>query len=232
MPANEYKPSMPAARVARLRQWHEEVSAELHHVGAHDVDYLGLDLHVPEHVFGPTPTSDLLGRQVLARVRDGHRVLDMGCGTGANAILAARTSSDVTGVDVNPHAVAAATANARRNGVAHRTRFVESDLFAALDGNFDVIVFDPPFRWFRPLDILERAFADENYRSLNQFMREAPSRLRPGGEVLLFFGTSGDAEYLDTLVSESGLSSDTIAERSLEVRGESTNYFVLSLRRP
>ena len=67
---------------------------------------------------------------------------------------------------MNPYAVAAAVANAARNGVADRTRFCESDLFAAVDGSFDLIVFDPPFRWFAPRDLLERAFADENYEAL------------------------------------------------------------------
>jgi release factor glutamine methyltransferase len=222
---------MSVERMALLTRWHEVVSAELHQLGAHDVEYLGLDLHVPEHVFPPTPTSDLLGREVLARVQPGHRVLDMGCGAGANAILAARTAEDVTGVDVNPFAVAAAAANARRNGVAHRTTFIESDLFAQLDGDFDLIVFDPPFRWFRPRDHLERAITDENYRTLNQFMREVRGRLRHGGEVLVFFGTSGDVDHLQTLVTRSGLSSETVAERRLEVRGEPATYFVLSLRR-
>ncbi len=179
-------------------------------MGAHDVEYLGLQLHVPEQVFPPTPTSDLLGREVLARARPHHRVLDMGCGAGAKAILAAQSSVDVLGVDVNPVAVAAAAANAERNRVADRVRFAESDLFEGVDGEFDLIVFDPPFRWFRPRDLLERAFADENYETLTRFVHQAPDRLRPQGEVLLFFGTSGDVAYLHGLLEDSGLVSETI----------------------
>ena len=108
---------MPPERVEQLRRWHEDASASLHGLGAHDVEYLGLHLHVPEQVFPPTPTSDLLGRQVIDRVAPGSRVLDMGCGAGANAILAAKNSADVVAVDVNPHAVQATIDNARRNGV-------------------------------------------------------------------------------------------------------------------
>ena len=55
---------MPPERVERLRQWHEEASHGLHQLGAHDVGHPGLDLHVPEQGFPPTPTSDLLGREV------------------------------------------------------------------------------------------------------------------------------------------------------------------------
>lgn len=224
-----YRPRVPPERVERLRRWHEEASGELHALGPHEVEYLGLQLHVPAQVFPPTPTSDLLGRAVLARTRPKHRVLDMGCGAGANAILAAQHTDDVLGVDVNPLAVSASRANAERNGVAERTRFAESDVFDAVDGEFDLIVFDPPFRWFRPRDLLERAFADENYASLTRFMRDVPDRLRPGGEVLVFFGTSGDVAYLDELIDSSGLRSSTIAERSLHVRGETATYFVRCL---
>lgn len=81
------------------------------------VSYLGLDLVIPAGVFAPTPTSDLLGRAVLAEVRPGDRVLDMGTGCGVNAILAARVAHDVVGVDLNKNAITAARANAARNGV-------------------------------------------------------------------------------------------------------------------
>ena len=226
---DEYRPRVSAARVEELRRWHEETSTALHGLGAHDVDYLGLHLHVPEHVFPPTPTSDLLGTQVRASVRPGDRVLDMGCGAGANAILAAQVTDEVVAVDVNPHAVAATAANAERNGVGARIRCVESDLFDAVDGTFDVIVIDPPFRWFAPTDLLERAIADEGYRSLARFLTEAPGRLRPGGAVLLFFGTSGDVDHLDALIDEAGLTSETQVERTMPVRGEDTTYFVRAL---
>ena len=225
----EYVPQFSMDRVAHLRRWHEQVSAELHRLGAHDVDYLGLRLHVPEQVFPPTPTSDLLGRQVMATVRPGQRVLDVGCGAGANAILAAQLTSAVVAVDVNPFAVAATAHNAERNGVVSRVQCIESDLFDGVDGTFDVIVFDPPFRWFAPRDLLERAFADENYRTLGQFFAEVRGRLQPGGVVLLFFGTTGDVAHLDGLIARAELASQTVAERTMRVRGEDATYFVRRL---
>lgn len=226
-----YVPRLSDDRVERLRRWHDDTSRELHELGAHDVRYLELDLHVPEHVFPPTPVSDLLGREVRARVRSGDRVLDMGCGAGANAILAARTTSDVVAVDVNPHAVAATAANAARNGVAQRIRCVESDVFDDVDGDFDVIIIDPPFRWFTPYDLLERAITDEGYEALGRFVAEAGDRLRPGGFVLLFFGTTGDVEHLDGLLVSSRLRSVTVSKRTIQVRGEDATYFVRQISR-
>jgi len=64
--------------------------------------------------------SHLLGEAVLAEVRDGDRVLDMGTGSGVNAILAATKSTDVVAVDINPRAVEAAQADVERNGVTDR----------------------------------------------------------------------------------------------------------------
>lgn len=221
-----YVPNLSAERVERLRRWHEEASAELHRLGAHEVAYLGLDLRVPEHVFPPTPVSDLLGREVRARVRPGDRVLDMGCGAGANAILAAQVTDQVVAVDVNPHAVDATAANAARNGVAGRVECIESDVFEAVDGEFDLIVIDPPFRWFEPHDLLERAMADEGYEALGRFITETSDRLRPGGSVLLFFGTSGDVEHLDALLARAHLTSITVAQRTVQARGEDVSYFV------
>ncbi len=99
----------------------------------------------------------------------------------------------------------------------------------AVSGEFDVIVFDPPLRWFRPRDLLERASTDENYQSLGRFMDDVSSRLRPDGEVLLFFGSSGDVGHLDRLIDGAGLITEPIAEGTIRVRGEDTSYLVRSL---
>ena len=228
---SEYEPKLTPERVEHLRRWHETTSARLHALGAYDTTYLGLYLHVPELVFGPTPTSDLLGTLVTERTRPGSRALDMGSGAGANGILAARAGAEVVAVDVNPHAVAATAMNAERNGVADRVVALESNLFDEVDGRFDLIVFDPPFRWFAANDLLDRAVTDENYRSLGRFFADVPARLRADGEILLFFGASGDVEHLDSLIRVAGLSSELLDERTIDVRGEPTTYFVRSLTR-
>ena len=132
-------------------------------------------------------------------------------------------------MDINPHAIAAAIRNAERNHVADRTTFFESDVFAQVDGTFDLIVFDPPFRWFHPRDLLEMGFADENYLALTRFMSEVRARLNPGGRLLLFFGTSGDMTYLRHLIDRSGLHADTIGSRDLAKDGITVTYCTFRL---
>ena len=73
-------------------------------------------------------------------------VLDLGTGSGLNAIMAAHRSCCVTASDINPEAVRCAHINALLNHVEERVEIFEGDLFAPLiDRRFDVIVFNPPF---------------------------------------------------------------------------------------
>jgi release factor glutamine methyltransferase len=176
--------------------------------------YLGLELRIPEDVFPPSG-GGAFHRLVRDEVRPNDRVLDMGTGSGINAILAAKTCSDVVAVDINPKAVEAAAKNAALNGVADRITFLQSDVFDRVNGTFDLIVIDPPFRWFPARDLLELSTADENYRALTRFMTEARSYLRPGGRIVMNFGTSGDIEYLYQLIEKTGLRKEVLSTEEL-----------------
>jgi len=67
-------------------------------------------------------------------------VLDVGCGSGILAIAAVRLgAASALGVDTDPIAIEATTANARRNRIARRIRAREGTLPTG-DGPFDVIL--------------------------------------------------------------------------------------------
>ena len=236
LPDAAYTADLPPEHVERIRRWHEEglraarVEAG---VDGQTFDYLGLTLHVPPQVQPIYAVSHLLGEAVLAEVRRGDQVLDMGTGCGVNGILAARAGADVLALDVNPEAVRAARDNARRNGVADRLEVRLSDVFDAVDpqadGPFDAVVFDPPFRWFEPRDLLEMATADPGYRALTRFVREARLYLSDRGRLLVFFGSSGDLNYLQRLVAEEGFGTEMLARENLEKDGEQVEYVTYRL---
>lgn len=221
-----YEPTVSAEEAARMQAWHDEHYAYLQRVSEEGelFEYLGLTLVVPPHVQVIETTSDLLGRVVLDEARPGERVLDMGTGSGVNAILAATRGADVVAVDVNPHAVEAARANAERNGVPDRVEIRRSDLFEAVEGRFDLVVFDPPFRWMKPRDWAEASITDEDYRTLTAFFAGVRDHLAEGGRVLVFFGTTADIGYLEQLVAGNGLTAEIVARRAMEKDGHPVEY--------
>ncbi len=227
-----YEPRVDPIQHQRIRRWHDRAYDRMSRDEDIEVAWLGLTLRVPPQVFAPPPMPPLLSLALRDEVGVGDRVLDMGTGSGVNAILAAAKASEVVAVDINPHAVACARANAEANGVANRVTTLESDVFDAVDGEFDLIIFDPPFRWFRPRDLLEAAIADEGYRALTRFMAEAPSYLAPGGRVLIDFGTSADLAYLEELIDHHDYRKTTLRTFELTQDGWTVQYFVFRLTRP
>jgi release factor glutamine methyltransferase len=226
-----YTPTLSEDHVEQIRLWHERAYREGRAEGAAEqtFDYLGMSIVVPPGVMPVTRMSHHLGEAVLAEVRVGDKVLDMGTGSGVNAILAATRGAEVLAVDINPLALEAAAANVERNGVGGLVRVRHSDVFGEVDGTFEVIVFDPPFRWFRPRDLLEAAMTDEDYRSMTTFFRQARRHLSPSGRMLIFFGTSGDLGYLKNLATEQGFDMEILAHDDLTRDGRKVDYFTFRL---
>jgi SAM-dependent methyltransferase len=68
------------------------------------------------------------------------RVLDVGCGTGEHALLAAELGLEAVGIDVARAAIAAATAKARDRGLAVRFQVWDALRLADLGERFDTVV--------------------------------------------------------------------------------------------
>jgi ubiquinone/menaquinone biosynthesis C-methylase UbiE len=76
-------------------------------------------------------------------LREGHRVLDLGCGKGTTAIYSARKyGCDVTGVDLSEERIAQGVELARRARVTRRTHFQVADAHSLpfSDAEFDVVI--------------------------------------------------------------------------------------------
>ena len=75
-----------------------------------------------------------------------HRAVDIGCGAGVGAILIgrARRESQVLAVDINPQALRMSAVNAELAG-ANNVSVYHSDLLASVEGQFDLIIANPPY---------------------------------------------------------------------------------------
>src|SRR5207244_12186594 len=76
-----------------------------------------------------------------ARVKNGDRVLDVGCGTGVVAITAAGLGAHATGLDLTPELLERARENARISKVSIEFREGDAEGLPFQDGSsFDVVL--------------------------------------------------------------------------------------------
>ena len=85
-----------------------------------------------------TPAAALLVQH--ARVGQGARVLDVGCGTGVVAVTAARLGARATGVDLTPKLLERARENATIAAVEVEWREADAEELPFGDGQFDIVL--------------------------------------------------------------------------------------------
>jgi methylase of polypeptide subunit release factors len=115
--------------------------------------------------------------------------LDIGCGTGAGGIIAAKNTEcdELLLTDINAAALRVARLNADSAGVKATTLL--SDLFANVSGNFDLIVANPPYL----NDSLQRSYrhgggALGSALSI-RIVEAARDRLSEAGTLLMYTGS-------------------------------------------
>lgn len=132
------------------------------------------------------PHSSAPGRPV--------RILDVGCGSGAGGIAAARRvmarggEVELTLNDINPKAIALSEVNARAAGLP--VVLALGDALSAVEGDFDLIISNPPYIE----DDARRAYrhgGERLGRDLSvRIAADAVKRLAPGGRLLLYTGVA------------------------------------------
>lgn len=181
--------------------------------GSHKVCILGKTYEISEDVFNPKRyfTSEFMARHIVVTPED--TVLDMGTGSGIQAITAGHAGAKVIAVDINPEAVRFAQRNVEQNGLEHNVSVVEGDLFSSLDpqDKFSVILFTPPYLEGSPKTHFEKALYDPGKVLVNRFFREAKERLRPGGYVQMVYSSIAGTEEAVSMAGQSGWDYSIIA---------------------
>lgn len=168
--------------------------------------FAGLELYINEDVLVPrSPLGELIeaGFDPWIEPERIGRVLDLCTGSGCIGIASAvyLPDADVDLADVSQAALAVASRNVELHGLEGRVRVLESDLFAALDGEpYDVIVSNPPYVSAAEMETLPEEYHKEprlglagGESGLDLVMRilsDAPSHLTEGGILVVEVGNS------------------------------------------
>ncbi|MFJ8888332.1 HemK2/MTQ2 family protein methyltransferase [Streptomyces sp. NPDC102402] len=171
-------------------------------------------------VYAPQHDTRLL-MAALSReaIGPGTEVLDVGTGSGALALHAARVGARVTAVDIARRAVV----TARLNALLHRRRISvrRSDLFSALPGrSYDLVICNPPYVP-SPVGRLPGHGAARAWEAgsdgraiLDRVCETAPAALRPGGRLLLVHSGLCDSDVTLRRLSDAGLRA-RVSDRAL-----------------
>jgi methylase of polypeptide subunit release factors len=131
-------------------------------------------------------------RSGLSRKMRAARLLDLGAGSGAGGLHAASMApgafASITLSDINPRALRFSRINALLNEIEN-VDIVQSDLFAQLDGWFDLIIANPPYL-VDPLARLYRHGGGALGSQLSvEIVRQGIDHLAPAGRLMLYTGS-------------------------------------------
>jgi release factor glutamine methyltransferase len=169
-------------------------------------EFFSLEFEVNRAVLIPRPDTECVVVECLRLAKDVTEptLLDIGTGSGCLAIAIAKhhKTAQVTAIDISPEALAVASRNAARHGVAERIRFLQGDLFAPIPAGerFDFILSNPPYiphddiaklppgvRDYEPHVALDGGA--DGFAVFDRLIAEAPAHLKPDGYLLLEIGS-------------------------------------------
>jgi HemK-like putative methylase len=182
----------------------------------------GLEIDLSHRTLIPRSETEYWVGEFLKRSREkiDHkkevRVLDLCCGSGCigATVLKHWPTSHVDFVDVEQKAIDQTQLNLQKNDLSSsKFRIVLSDLFSALNDQYDFILTNPPyvdpFGNFSPSILrepMESLFAQKNGIGwIEKIILKSKNHLKDGGEMWLEFG-EGQAKQVEDLGSQAGFS--------------------------
>jgi release factor glutamine methyltransferase len=186
-------------------------------------EFWGLEFTVTPAVLIPRPETEHLVEAAIERARSSGdkklRMVDVGTGSGcvAMAIASELPNVQIEAIDISAAALEVAKQNAKKLGF-ERVKFYESDLLSAAQGQFDIIVSNPPYVGRCESDKVQREVREHEpdiavfggEQGLDIYRRLIPQswdKLKPGGWLLMEIGFSIEVQVKELLSGWSEVSS-------------------------
>ncbi|MGM0563399.1 MAG: 50S ribosomal protein L3 N(5)-glutamine methyltransferase [Pseudomonadota bacterium] len=169
--------------------------------------FCGLPFYVNEDTLVPrSPIAELVGQRFAPWLnREPRRILDLCTGSGCIAVACAFAfpEAEVVATDLSEAALAVARRNVERHGLGDRVICLQSDVFAEVSGEFDLIVSNPPY-----VDAVDMAILPDEYRHepeiglasgqdglvvTRQILADAAGHLSEDGVLVVEVGNSEEA---------------------------------------
>jgi release factor glutamine methyltransferase len=180
------------------------------------IEFCGLEFKTDQRALIPRPeTEELTDQCSKLELPDSLAILDLGCGSGIIGIALSNLLSDsrprITMADISPEALALADENRANLAPAANMSLVESDLFANIEGSFDLIVANLPYIPTREQTSLSKEvqrdpalalYGGENGTELIElFFEQVSNHISTGGQIALEYGI-GQEETIQTFAEK------------------------------
>ena len=181
-------------------------------------EFMGLTFQVNEHVLVPRQDTEILVEEAEKYLKQnpGVKVLDMCTGSGCIAIsLKVRNPGiQCMAVDISKEALKVAAQNKEK--LQTEVALIESDMFANVSGEFDVIVSNPPYIPTKVIEELEEEVRlhdpfgaldgkEDGLHFYRILAEKSPQYLKKGGKIYMEIGHD-QSLAVEKLLEDAGFS--------------------------
>ncbi|WP_066701667.1 peptide chain release factor N(5)-glutamine methyltransferase [Celeribacter ethanolicus] len=175
-------------------------------------EFYGRSFKVSSDVLDPRPETEILIAEALARPF--NSVLDLGTGSGAIllTLLAEQILAKGLGTDLSEPALKVARENADALGLTGRARFQQANWWDGIDGEFELIVSNPPYIALSEMPSLAPELAHEPRMALTDeadgltayraIARGARAHLAPRGRLIVEIGPTQGAAVSELFLAQ------------------------------
>ena len=172
----------------------------------------------PKNGYAPAEDSWLLVQTVQDYAQNirGKKCLDMGCGSGIQtAAMLLHQAKEVVCADINPHALPATQKMVEKYFPNTDVKYVESDLFARINEQFDIIVFNPPYVPSDEIKWVETDGGESGRAVIDRFLDQFPPYLKKNGECYLLQSSLNGIQTTTRKIEKMGMKAKITAKQKL-----------------